>query len=85
MKSTLKKVKKAAKKEEVAEVTEEKKTLKERAKEFGENHPKVVKWGKRIGTGVAVIAAGCLGYKAGQESMIDDIEDDILDDIMTEE
>lgn len=53
---------------------EEKKSLKEKAKEFGENHPKVVKWGKRIVTGAAVVAAGVLGYKAGQDSMIDDLD-----------
>lgn len=59
--------------EQEAEETE-KKSLKEKAKEFGENHPKVVKWGKRIVTGAAVVAAGVLGYKAGQDSMIDDLD-----------
>ena len=52
----------------------EKKSLKESAKEFGENHPRLVKWGKRIATGAAVVAAGVLGYKAGQDSMIDDLD-----------
>lgn len=67
--------------EQEAEETE-KKSLKEKAKEFGENHPKVVKWGKRIATGAAVVAAGVLGYKAGQDSMIDDLD---LEEIETDD
>lgn len=70
--------------EQEAEETE-KKSLKEKAKEFGENHPKVVKWGKRIATGAAVLAAGVLGYKAGQDSMIDYEEVDDLDILSDEE
>lgn len=70
--------------EQEAEETE-KKSLKEKAKEFGENHPKVVKWGKRIVTGAAVVAAGVLGYKAGQDSMIDYEEVDDLDILSDEE
>lgn len=70
--------------EQKAEETE-KKSLKEKAKEFGENHPKVVKWGKRIATGAAVVAAGVLGYKAGQDSMIDYEEVDDLDILSDEE
>lgn len=68
--------------EQEAEETE-KKSLKESAKEFGENHPRLVKWGKRIVTGAAVVAAGVLGYKAGQDSMIDDLdlEEVEMDDI----
>ena len=70
--------------EQEAEETE-KKSLKEKAKEFGENHPKVVKWGKRIVTGAAVVAAGVLGYKAGQDSMIDDGEWTDLDEVVSDE
>ena len=70
--------------EQEAEETE-KKSLKEKAKEFGENHPKVVKWGKRIVTGAAVLAAGVLGYKAGQDSMIDDGEWTDLDEVVSDE
>ena len=70
--------------EQEAEETE-KKSLKEKAKEFGEKHPKVVKWGKRIVTGAAVVAAGVLGYKAGQDSMIDDGEWTDLDEVVSDE
>ena len=67
------------------EETEEKKSLKEKAKEFGEEHPKMVKWGKRVATGLTVVAAAVLGYKAGQDSMIDYDEVDDLDILSDEE
>lgn len=67
--------------EQEAEETE-KKSLKESAKEFGENHPRLVKWGKRIATGAAVVAAGILGYKAGQDSMVEDLD---LEEIETDD
>ena len=70
--------------EQEAEETE-KKSLKEKAKEFGEKHPKGCKIAKRVATGLTVVAAAVLGYKAGQDSMIDDGEWTDLDEVVSDE
>ena len=81
-----KKTKKGELKVVESEVEEtEKKSLKEKATEFAEKHPKGCKIAKRVATGLTVVAAAVLGYKAGQDSMIDDGEWTDLDEVVSDE
>lgn len=61
-------------------VVEEKKSWKDKAKEFGAKHPKLTKAGKAIGVGVVGIVGGVVGYALGRDSVDQDLVEKLMDD-----
>ena len=62
-----------------AEVQEEKKSLKEKAHEWGVKHPKITKAAKAVGVGVVGVVGGVIGYALGRDSVDVDLVDRLMD------
>lgn len=61
-------------------VVEEKKSLKDKAKEFGAKHPKLTKAGKAVGVAVVGVVGGIVGYALGRDSVDQDLVERMMDD-----
>ena len=65
---------------EVQVVEPEKKSLKEKAQEWGEKHPKLRKAGKAVGVAVVAAVSGVVGYALGKDSVDIDLVDRLMDE-----